>query len=313
MKHRMRRSGVENTRRSTRRSGLALVYHRVGSPAGNARSELVPALDPRPFEAQLDHLRTSYRIVAPSQLQAAALARGRGEKLPVALTFDDDLRSHVDVVAPALKRADLPAAFFLCGATLDGGHGFWWDDLETLVNRGFFEHGARISADVDFDVLRGGAPGAIQAVAERIERLSPKDRDAIAAELRAHVRTTLPALAASDISALIAAGFEIGFHTRRHYLLPALDDRELGAAMTEGRNRLDAIAERKLTMIAYPHGKADERVAQAAQEAGFELGFTGLASPVTPTTDPLLIGRLDAQAVPAADFERVVAETLMRG
>jgi hypothetical protein len=125
-------------RRSTRQAGLALVYHRIGEPPGDPRYELVPALSTRLFETQLNHLRTAYRVVPPSQLLEATLERRAGDRFPVALTFDDDLRSHIDIVGPALQRAGLPAAFFLCGASLDASHSFWWEDLQESPTGGIF-------------------------------------------------------------------------------------------------------------------------------------------------------------------------------
>jgi peptidoglycan/xylan/chitin deacetylase (PgdA/CDA1 family) len=294
------------------RAGLALVYHRVGSPAGDSRNELVPAFDLRAFQQQVDHLRDTYRVVAPSELRKAVNGWRRGDKLPIALTFDDDLPSHAEVVAPALQRAALPAAFFVCGSCFDDGHGFWWHDLQTLVDQGFFTRKPDLSGEVDFTLLARDGAAAIHAVAGQIETLRPERRDRLAAELRANVETTSSGLDAPALRGLASRGFELGFHTRRHYLLSTLDDSALATALTEGRDGLEALAGYPLKMIAYPHGKADERIARAARTAGFELGFTSFARPLRPETDPLLIGRLDAQAVPGDDFERVVVETLAR-
>jgi hypothetical protein len=45
--------------------------------------------------------------------------------------------------------------------------------------------------------------------------------------------------------------------------------------LTEGRAELESLLGHRLTMIAYPHGKADTRVADAARAAAFDYGFTG--------------------------------------
>ena len=63
-------------------------------------------------------------------------------------------------------------------------------------------------------------------------------------------------------------------------------------------------------MIAYPHGKADARVAEAARAAGYEFAFTGLPVSVAPTTDALMIGRIEGVAVQLRDFARTIATTL---
>jgi peptidoglycan/xylan/chitin deacetylase (PgdA/CDA1 family) len=288
------------------------VYHRVGSPGGDERYELVPALDSSLFEAHLQHLRANYRVVPPSRLFDAAHGWRPGERVPVAITFDDDLSSHTDVVTPALLHAGLPAAFFLCGSWVDTPHVFWWQDLQTLVDEHRLPVGLSAWPDLDLSSAARGLPGAIHDVAERIERLEPEARDAVAAELRALADRERGGLSASDTRGIIAAGFEIGFHTRRHYLLSTLDDSALRSAMRNGRERLETLAGRRMTMIAYPHGKADGRIAAAARAEGYERGFTAWAFPVGPTTDPLLIGRLEAPPVPASELGRLIAQILAR-
>ena len=67
---------------------------------------------------------------------------------------------------------------------------------------------------------------------------------------------------------LARAGFEIGFHTRDHRPLPELTDDELARALVDGRAALEEAAGRRLRVLAYPHGSADERVAAAARSAG---------------------------------------------
>jgi peptidoglycan/xylan/chitin deacetylase (PgdA/CDA1 family) len=83
----------------------------------------------------------------------------------------------------------------------------------------------------------------------------------------------------------------IGFHTRRHHVLPTLDDASLAAALQDGRAELETWAGGRVVTIAYPHGKADERVAAAARTAGFEVGFTGEAAGIGSAANPLLLGR----------------------
>jgi peptidoglycan/xylan/chitin deacetylase (PgdA/CDA1 family) len=272
----------------------------------------VPALHSDLFAAHLHHLRANYDVVPPSQLFEAAHQRRAGERFPVAITFDDDLPSHADVVAPALVRAGLPAAFFLCGASVDTPQVFWWQDLQALVD----EHRlpVRLSTWPDFDLgpAARGLPRAIHDVAEHIERLGPEARDALAAELRALADGERGGLSDRDLRGIVTAGFEIGFHTRQHYLLSTLDDPALRSAMRDGRERLEALVGERLTMIAYPHGKADGRIAAAARAEGYERGFTAWAFPVGPTTDPLLIGRLEAPPVPAAELGRLIARIFER-
>jgi len=99
-----------------------------------------------------------------------------------------------------------------------------------------------------------------------------------------------------EVRALARAGLEIGFHTLRHFQLPLLDDAALSRAVRDGRERLERASGGELTTVAYPHGKADPRVADAAKDAGFAFGFTSRWTPVEPGSDPLLLGRIQASA-----------------
>jgi peptidoglycan/xylan/chitin deacetylase (PgdA/CDA1 family) len=274
-------------RRSAVRVGIALCYHAVSTATGDPVRELSAPIAVDVFERHVEHLRRHYVVVAASELTAAAAARSRGGPIPVALTFDDDLRSHVQFVAPVLERAGVGATFFLTGAGLDNHDGFWWQTLQSAWDRG----------GVDVDTMKAWGVAVrrptIRDVARRLQAMSPDARDRAAASLRARLggEPREPPLNAAEIASLAQAGFEIGFHTRRHDDLVNLDDNELAHAMQHGRDALERAAGRPVAIIAYPHGRADPRVAAAAGRAGFRYGFVADGSRVGPDSDPLLLGR----------------------
>src|SRR5204862_3739768 len=113
---------------------------------------------------------------------------------------------------------------------------------------------------------------------------------------------SLAGLRAEGVASLAAEGFEVGFHTLRHDPLPQLEPDELADAMRRGTDRLAGLAGEELTMIAYPHGIADARVAAAAEDAGYLAGFTCAPEPVAEGTDPLLVGRVEAPATSLGAF-----------
>jgi peptidoglycan/xylan/chitin deacetylase (PgdA/CDA1 family) len=292
---------------AARRAGLVLVYHRVEPTGGDPEHELVPALGVRLFEAQLSHLAAWYRVVAPSEIIAASARRRRGERYPVAITFDDDLRSHARLAMPTLRRTRAPAAFFLCGASLEHPYRFWWELLQSAVDE------RRELAGLGPAGLRPGREG-IHGLGAAIEAASPDERMQIAARL-AEIAGPDPedaGMRAADVAALAAAGHEIGFHTLRHDLLPALDDAGLDAALRDGREPLERSAGRTLAAISYPHGRADARVAAAARRSGYEYGFTGAPGAVTPHSDPLLLPRIDVVNTTLGEFARQLVGTLER-
>jgi peptidoglycan/xylan/chitin deacetylase (PgdA/CDA1 family) len=111
----------------------------------------------------------------------------------------------------------------------------------------------------------------------------------------------------------VEAGFELGFHSARHYLLTTLDDHRLDRELTDGREVLHEISGKPITTMAYPHGKADARVAEATRAAGFELAFTGGSKRLDRTTDPLLVPRTEVKEAPIEQFEARLHDLLAAG
>jgi peptidoglycan/xylan/chitin deacetylase (PgdA/CDA1 family) len=292
-------------RLSGRRLGLATVYHRVGDPPGDPWLELVPALGTRLFALQLRHLRACFRAVPASELMTAIERRRRGGRIPVAITFDDDLPSHAGDAARLLRQAGLPATFFLSGASLSGPFTFWWERLQAAADRGLAE---------ELVPAEAGPERSIHELGMSVQMMRPAERDALSARL-ADALGPEPddaGLRSAQVRALAEAGFEIGFHTRRHDFLPLLDDDALAAAMRDGRPELEELAGRRLEAIAYPHGGFDSRVAAAAEAAGFRFGFTTRHEAVDGDTDPFWIGRLEGTFDLASRFALRLTRALLR-
>jgi peptidoglycan/xylan/chitin deacetylase (PgdA/CDA1 family) len=293
-------------RRSNRRVGVALVYHRVDDPPGDPRRELVPAMGTSLFAAQIRHLCSHYRVVAASELLGATRERRRGEPFPVAITFDDDLATHAEVVLPILASAGATATFFLSGASLHAPYRFWWERLQSAVDRRLDLASLSVGTD--------RSPTDIHELGRTIEALPPTARSRVESELEQIVGPDPrdSGLRANHVERLAAAGVEIGFHTRRHDLLPLLEDEDLARTLQEGRAELAALAGRPLTSIAYPHGRADARVASAARAAGFEAGFTGRQDVVTPEADQLLLGRISPSYTSLGELAFDVSWAILR-
>ena len=285
--------GGRMTRRSANPVGLVLIHHEIAPSQGDPDRELLPALGADLFRAQLEHLAKRYDVVPLRDLRARAAERSAGDPLPVAITFDDDLANHARVAAPILAQFGFPATFFLCGRTLDGPSTLWPQDLQAVLDHsddGLAEVQARLAKDWPWARQDARLVDLIQT----IEALPPADRDAVAARLREMAGPTPidEGLSAEAVARLARQGFEIGFHTFDHYALQTLDDRELERAMTEGRGRLAEAAGSPLRSIAYPHGRADLRVADAAREAGFERGLIGAHAATGPAQNPYLAARV---------------------
>jgi len=280
---------------SGRALGVAIVFHRVGDPPGDPRTQLVPAIGEDLFRAQLELLCRRYEVVPAAAILEAASRRGRFGRFPVALTFDDDWSGHVSVTLPALAQAGAVATFFLGGASLERPHALWFEVLQHAYDRGVL------------------APAeAIHAHAARVQELPSAQRRRAVQELRAQLDgpPADPGLRAGDVRRLAQDGNEVGFHTREHETLTTLSEAELDDALRAGRSELEAAAGAPLTAIAYPAGRADARVLERVRAAGFQRGYSTMPHPVGPESDPLWLGRVYPSSESAARLSLAIGRAL---
>lgn len=302
---------AHRARWSDRRIGVSLMYHRLGPAQGHRSVDLVPSLAVATFARHMTIVRLGFAPVPASELLPAVRQRRRGQRLPLAVTFDDDLASHADTAAPVLSRRRIPATFFLCGVD---GRRFWWELLQATVDHGLAQ--PALADPVVPESVRSawdGAPTDIHRVAAALAELEPDARDAVAAHLErvlAEAGVTLdPALSTEQRRDLCAAGFEIGFHTSRHDSLPALDAAALRRALRDGREALCALTTQPVATLAYPHGACSEAVARAAAAAGFSAAFTTEPKAIGSDDDPMRLGRVECLG-PVGDLARLLSAEL---
>lgn len=283
--------GASRWRRRSR--AVAIYYHGVAERKGSSADDLVPPIARKLFEEQIAHLARYYDVVPAGELPACREPRNR-KRPAVAITFDDDLLSHAVDVLPILARWRLRATFYLTGSSLNEPFTFWWEDAKRLRDR-----------DHELD---------LGALATRIEGLPARARRAEAANLR--TQAGLPpddaGLRTHHVRQLVKAGHEIGFHTREHHPLTTLSDTELIHALEDGRPALERVVGKSISSVAYPHGRADERVADAARRAGYATGYTTRPEAITPATSPWLLGRLEASHESLGAFATQVARAFER-
>src|SRR5262245_41515858 len=166
-------------RRSPARVGLALVYHGISGEGGDPKREILPAVPTCEFTRLLRHLHGHYSVVPASGLLDAVCERKRGEPFPLAITFDDDLASHVTEALPALQGAGVTATFFLNGTP----RSFWWQDLQRAVDGGFVGALPHVS-EVELRAALARKEKAIFRVAAAIEALPREQRAETAEALR---------------------------------------------------------------------------------------------------------------------------------
>ena len=76
-----------------------------------------------------------------------------------------------------------------------------------------------------------------------------------------------------ELAALASRGAELGSHTRSHASLPDIDQMALTEELEQSLEDLRARIPDASAMLAYPHGRNDERVRAATADAGYRIAF----------------------------------------
>jgi heparosan-N-sulfate-glucuronate 5-epimerase len=111
-----------------------------------------------------------------------------------------------------------------------------------------------------------------------------------------------------ELRQLRDAGWEIASHTRSHAYLPKLGDAELHAELAESREDLGRELGAPCRALAYPYGAVDDRVANAAGNAGYEAAAA--LRPGAP--DPLRWPRFGIYPVDGSARFRLKVSPLLR-
>ena len=115
-----------------------------------------------------------------------------------------------------------------------------------------------------------GFPGTVFLVTDFVESGRPLSWPGIDEIHRSGDENELRPLTWAEAGELAAAGWEIGSHTMSHPLLTQVDDDPLWREL-EGSRELIERRFGSCTSLAYPYGVADERVAAAAEHAGYKV------------------------------------------
>lgn len=303
-------------------------YHYVRPPTGPFGA--VKGITPETFSRQLDILSQGRRILTPHEIRALA----HGAELPagshIALTFDDGLRDHMDLVLPELEGRGLSAFFFVNtlpweGVVLDP-HKLHL--LLATVRLGELRPALIEEADRVAGAIAAADPRAlaiqypyddadVAAVKYALNfGLAPRERSLVLARLferfvgSERVISRDLYLSAADCARLVIAGNAVGLHSHGHAPLSALAPDELAADLALNSTLLARASGETPWSIAYPYGTPralSPAVFHAARRAGAEVGFTVEPSFLRASDDPLALPRIDTNDLPGGKRPRYLA------
>ena len=104
---------------------------------------------------------------------------------------------------------------------------------------------------------------------------------------------TYPLLTLNLITEMRATGFSFHSHTRLHPDLTTLAGEKLAAELAGSRQDLEELLDSEIRYLAYPYGRHNDQVLDAARAAGYEAAFSTQPGFNRHDVDPFRIRRLD--------------------
>lgn len=249
---------------------LVACYHGVLSRDHSADPALYGnTVSASEFAAQLEQLGRWFDFVdLPGALHW--LENGpRTSKPPVLVTFDDGYRNNLTLAVPILRRAGVPAVFFLATGYIGTDRLLWPLELEArLLQADRSPEGRRLLSE-----RRAYCKSVPNA--KRLEYLDEL-RASTSLDLSLVEREVNDFLSWDEVRQLVSLGFDLGSHTVEHPILSRLSPSELQQELTMSRARIASETGREVLGIAYPNGGADDftpAVCAAASEAGYTHAF----------------------------------------
>ena len=230
------------------------------------------------LERQLRYLKRRFRIV-PLQ----ALARG-GSPGALALTFDDGLRSNVEVAYPILAKLGIPATFFVCPTLIDERRWLWNHEVRARL-RALGADAAAIERLVEH--MKGLGLSTRRALEERLRDETP-DYRSTAAE-----REEFDLAGWDELSGLDPTLVAIGSHTLTHPILTTLDRKEAEKEICGSREVLEKRLGRPVELFCYPNGGVNAAALELARRT-YRVAVTASPGDVQPGFDPLRLPRHSA-------------------
>jgi len=104
---------------------------------------------------------------------------------------------------------------------------------------------------------------------------------------------SFPYLRADDVRTLAERyGATIGSHSATHARLAECSNSRLKSELVSSKHYLEDVLGREVTHISYPHGSVNQRVRDAAEDAGYRTGMTSRFGINTCKSDRLLLHRV---------------------
>lgn len=255
-----------------------LIYHRVHQIS----DPIFPGeVDAQRFNAHLDWLTSLFRVL-PLTEAIEQLKDGTLPSRAACITFDDGYADNAEVALPLLLRHRAPATFFISSGFLDGGR-MWNDTIIEAVRRAPGDVLDLTSSGFgQYDIATAAARrAAIEQLIKVLKYLPQEKRTEKVEQIENAVGESLPdnlMLRSEQVRELSTSGMTVGGHTVSHPILTRLVAAQAKQEIEAGRDALQAITGKPITLFAYPNGKPGEDYSSEHVAMVRELGFQAAVS-----------------------------------
>lgn len=277
---------------------------------------LVPAdVNMARFEQLLDHTFSKLHVL-PLEEAIGLLQAGTLPRRAACITFDDGYPDWLAGAAPALRRRNLHATFFITSGQFDGVP-LWQERILAAVRR---LPGPALDLGIPF--LPAQAVSSVDDRRRQVQRLEQElkyltlyRREQILKQLEAEAgiqAADVPVMSEAQLRDLHSQGFGIGAHTALHPILDYCNADEVEREIGGARERLQAIVGGAVNGFAYPNGRPYADFSRlhvdAVKRAGYRYAVTTHWGVAGASTSPFQIPRF----TPWADHDWHVTYQLVR-
>lgn len=184
----------------------------------------------------------------------------------VAFTIDDGFWDQAELGAEAFLAEDCPVTIFVSTGFVDGELWPWFTRLSWLLTKASPCHEGLVVGEEPFNLdLTTGDRRSVtgRQLTEKLKTLSGAEIEKVLADLAAQLNLRIPdspppadrPMTWEQIQSLTRRGIEFGPHTRSHYIVSRLDDREAERELRGGWQRLAEKIDEPVPVYAWPNGR----------------------------------------------------------
>lgn len=291
-------------RRILRGKTTVIMYHRVIDDSRRDLANSNPGIivSPTTFDMHMRSLRQHFNPIALELLQANI---ENGVPLPersCLVTFDDGWIDNYQVAFPIIRKYQIPVTIFLPTDYISANLIFWQEEivmrLSNILNSGDDDTLKRLASAIDIDCagpamthkdiqryatgLKTGPDSEVGRVLDYIRAVNCLSDDA------PHYNRYL---SWDQVEEMRDAGISFASHAQSHQILNKVSDEVCRKELVSSRAILEEKMGSPIRAVAYPNGNYDERVLDAARDAGYVLGFTTGGGLFDSDSDALAIPR----------------------